>query len=543
MIKKYLHKVIAGILVTSMAATLAIGMGGMEEVQASSQIQYLTTSQLTSAGWRLQGTNNWVRTVDYEVGSMTGGQVIRIPMTTPYFDSADSIDWNYNSSIIQSVYPDYSMREIVVTTNYDLRNLAGRKETVSITNSNVLVDYPNTPMGMPNPESFRAGCTLQINISVKAQDAPDPKSIQEGWETTDNGRSYHRTYDTYEIGEGLQGTTISIALPHLSSNGYFSANDYVLDAGARTFIRTVSMVDNMLYLTLDDNLTPFAQSGTNGSITFSKTITNDQGVSANYNLIIPLRVMNLSNATVNGWSGPAIITVTEGDTTGLRVTNVEDPKSAVVHWTTNSSGYVDVSNMSSMPKINANGVIDISALPADTYFFFIRSGRGLETRTFTLKIEKKGTPAPAPTPTLSGSGNEIYRLYHPVTGEHLYTTDTNEVANLTNGGWKNEGTPGKSSGSIAVYRLYNRKSGEHLYTADETERKTLTAGDWVYDNNQKPMFYAGTSGANPMYRLYNPRAALIASHHYTSDSNEVKVLTTTKGWQTDNLGAPVFYLQ
>lgn len=542
MIKKYLHKVIAGVLITSLAATLAIGLGGMQEAQASSQIQYLTSSQLTSGGWRTQGMNSWVKTVNYEVGSMTGGQVIRVPVSSPYFDSSDRIDWSSNNrGIIQSVYPDYNNREIVVTTNYDLRNLAGSKETVSITNANVLVDYPSS--GMPNPESFRAGCTLQINVSVKSQDVPDPTSIHEGWETTDGGMSYHRTYDTYEIGEGIQGTTIPVALPHLSSSGYFTANDYVLDAGARSFIRTVSMVDNMLYLTLDDNLTPFAQKGTNGTITFSKTITNDKGVKANYTLIIPLRVVNLSSATVNGWTGPATITVTEGDTTGLRVANIEDPKNAVVHWTTNSSGYTDVENMSSMPNINANGIIDISKLPASTYFFYIRSGRGLETRMYILEVEKKGAPAPAPTPTPSGSGDTIYRLYHPVSGEHLYTTDTNEVANLTDSGWQNEGSPGKSSGSLAVYRLYNRKSGEHLYTADETERASLTSGDWVYDNNQKPMFYAGASGANPMYRLYNPKAALVASHHYTSDSNEVKYLTTNKGWQTDNGGAPVFYLQ
>lgn len=539
MIKKHLHKVIAGILVTSMAATLAVGMGGMQDAQAASQVQYLSSSQLSSAGWRSQGYNSWVRSVDYEVGSMTGGQVIRIPMTTPYFDSSDRIDGNYGSGIIRSVYPDYSTREIVVTTNYDLRNLAGRRETVSITNSNVLVDYPNTPMGMPNPESFRAGCTLQINISVKSQDSPDPKSIQEGWVTTDNGRTYTRTYDTYEIGEGAQGSTISVTLPHLSTYGFFTADDYILDTGARSFIRTVSMVDNMLYLTLDDNLTPFAQTGTNGTITFSKTIKNDQGVNASYTLTIPLRVTNLSSATVNGWTGPAVITVTQGDTTGLRVANIDDPRSAVVHWTTNSSGYIDAANLDSMPKINSNGMINIASLQAGTYYFYIRSGKGLETRMFILQVEEKGAPAPTP----SGSGDTIYRLYHPVTGEHLYTTDTNEVANLTNGGWQNEGTPGKSSGSVAVYRLYNRKSGEHLYTADETERITLTAGDWVYDNNQQPMFYAGTSGAKPMYRLYNPRAAVIASHHYTSDSNEVKYLTTNKGWQTDNAGAPVFYLQ
>lgn len=50
-------------------------------------------------------------------------------------------------------------------------------------------------------------------------------------------------------------------------------------------------------------------------------------------------------------------------------------------------------------------------------------------------------------------------------------------------------------------------------------------------------WHAPTSGT-PVYRLYNP---VLANHLYTTDTNEVNVLTSRNGWVKDNNGNPMFY--
>lgn len=39
----------------------------------------------------------------------------------------------------------------------------------------------------------------------------------------------------------------------------------------------------------------------------------------------------------------------------------------------------------------------------------------------------------------SGGDVELYRLFHPVTGHHLITSDANEYAVLPSYGWRQEG--------------------------------------------------------------------------------------------------------
>lgn len=129
----------------------------------------------------------------------------------------------------------------------------------------------------------------------------------------------------------------------------------------------------------------------------------------------------------------------------------------------------------------------------------------------------------------------IYRLYCPVNGEHLYTTDANERDVLsTSYGWTYEGVGWNAPTSgEAVYRLYNSGLQNHLYTTDLNEGRTLTAIDpenWHWDNNGQPVFYSG--GTRPIYRLYNE--GLQGMHHLTIDSNEYAVLPEYE-WQQEGI--------
>jgi hypothetical protein len=69
--------------------------------------------------------------------------------------------------------------------------------------------------------------------------------------------------------------------------------------------------------------------------------------------------------------------------------------------------------------------------------------------------------------------------------------------------------------------LYNPILRNHLYTTDTNEVNVLTSQyGWVKDNDGKPLFYSG--GSTPIYRVYN--AGLSGMHHMTTDYNEYLTL-------------------
>ena len=137
------------------------------------------------------------------------------------------------------------------------------------------------------------------------------------------------------------------------------------------------------------------------------------------------------------------------------------------------------------------------------------------------------------------NGNEenglipVYRMYNPINGEHLYTTDAYEVKVIyKTQGWGKEGigwySPTKGT---PVYRLYNPKLGNHLYTSDTYEISVITKTQgWVLDFDGAPVMYS--SGDIPIYRLFNP--GLQGQHHLTTDFNEYNVIPLW-GWQQEGI--------
>ena len=135
--------------------------------------------------------------------------------------------------------------------------------------------------------------------------------------------------------------------------------------------------------------------------------------------------------------------------------------------------------------------------------------------------------------------SQIYRLYNPDNGEHLYTTDANERDVLfTEHGWGYEGVAWYAPNTgTPVYRLYNSVLCNHLYTTDTNEVATLTKdAAWTVDNNGQPLFYSSKSNEHdyvgeptgkPIYRVYNE--GLSGMHHLTTDYNEYKTLPDY-GW-------------
>jgi hypothetical protein len=135
-----------------------------------------------------------------------------------------------------------------------------------------------------------------------------------------------------------------------------------------------------------------------------------------------------------------------------------------------------------------------------------------------------------------------FRLYSPVTGEHLYTTDTNEYAVLGTMGWAKEGKAYrmfKDAGSfdesnfiVPVYRLYHAGILQHHWTASANEASTLASLDWDYEGIAGYMLSTQKSGTVPLYRLMLAQPPL---HLWTTDENEKTVLSTQRGWAYEGI--------
>ena len=149
------------------------------------------------------------------------------------------------------------------------------------------------------------------------------------------------------------------------------------------------------------------------------------------------------------------------------------------------------------------------------------------------------------------SSQVVYRMYNPITSEHLFTTDASEYDSLVAHDWQKEGEAWSSpTTGKGVYRLYNAALGamgkmSHHYTTDKAEADKLEAENgWVYDNGGQPIFYSAEDesgafeGAAPVYRLYNGG---LSAHHYTMDKSEADGLVKDNGWTAEGEGGIGFY--
>ncbi|MEY8258459.1 phage tail tip lysozyme [Erysipelotrichaceae bacterium 66-17] len=129
------------------------------------------------------------------------------------------------------------------------------------------------------------------------------------------------------------------------------------------------------------------------------------------------------------------------------------------------------------------------------------------------------------------NSNEMYRLYNPYSGEHLYTLDKDERDNLVNIGWRYEsiGWSAPKQGDKG-YRLYNPYSGEHLYTLDWDEVENLVPLGWRYEGIK---FYSDYEKKTEIYRLYNPYTT-VGTHHFTTNKTEYDDLVRY-GWRQEGI--------
>lgn len=145
----------------------------------------------------------------------------------------------------------------------------------------------------------------------------------------------------------------------------------------------------------------------------------------------------------------------------------------------------------------------------------------------------------------------VVRMYNKWTGEHLFTTNALEVADLEARGWQNEGTYWKApaadkdanKGYMPVYRLYNPNSSDHLYTTDLVEYTDLMAAGWrgedvkfmsaaTPDKDNKAKIGSADVDAEGIYRQFNPNVT-VGTHNYGGLAENNQVLAA--GWKADGV--------
>ena len=133
---------------------------------------------------------------------------------------------------------------------------------------------------------------------------------------------------------------------------------------------------------------------------------------------------------------------------------------------------------------------------------------------------------------LSNTGVAVYRVYNPNSGEHLYTVDEDEVYNLKELGWKDEGTAwyAPETSVTPVHRVYNPVAGEHIYTTDEKEVANLVKAGW---NDEGVKFYSASNKYYAVARQYNPNA-FANNHNYTANAAE-RTFLVSLGWKDEGV--------
>ncbi len=125
------------------------------------------------------------------------------------------------------------------------------------------------------------------------------------------------------------------------------------------------------------------------------------------------------------------------------------------------------------------------------------------------------TEAPAETEAKKADLLEVHKLYSPVIGDFIYTSDVAEKDYLSANGWSYKGVAwyAPSTGTTPVWRMINLLNFRHYYTASDEEREQLEAAGW---RTEGAAFFSDETKRLPIYRQSNAQVAAV-NGDYTTD--------------------------
>ncbi|MEM7590756.1 MAG: hypothetical protein AAF383_04435, partial [Cyanobacteria bacterium P01_A01_bin.83] len=132
-----------------------------------------------------------------------------------------------------------------------------------------------------------------------------------------------------------------------------------------------------------------------------------------------------------------------------------------------------------------------------------------------------------PVSTVNTSESKVFRFFDPTAGGHFYTVDEAEKDfvrdNLDNYLFEGETYQAISTitdnGAEEVYRLFNPSTGVHLYTTSEVERDFIIENldNFDYEGAKFYAYDSQVEGSMPVYRFYEPTLGV---HFYTPSEVE-----------------------
>ena len=154
-----------------------------------------------------------------------------------------------------------------------------------------------------------------------------------------------------------------------------------------------------------------------------------------------------------------------------------------------------------------------------------------------LELAKTFTPTSEDTVTGIRQGVDIYRLYNESTGAYLFSSNSNEIDLITNGGWINEGIAYESvqSDGDDVHRFLVKETSRHLYTASILERQILLqSSDYIYEGIAFQVYTEKPQGGStvPVIRYLNTSSGV---HLYSTSTTEQSILNESKDWLSEGI--------
>ena len=422
----------------------------------------------------------------------------------------------------------------------------GSGKTASCT---VIVPQPVTGLTLDKTEvTIKKGVTNTLKVTVSPANAANKtvtwKSSDESVATVDNAGKVTAVKTgsanitvTAVDGTGIEASCTVTVIQQVTGIKLDKTTAAIKTGGIQTLKATVEPSDasdkTVTWNSSNETVAKVDNTGkvtavAPGTATITVTATDGSGKTATCTVTVPQPV---TGVTLN----KTAVTISLGMTTTLKVTVA--PSNAADKSVTWKSGDESIATVDSTGKATAVGI-------------------GAVTITVTAADGSGKTAACEITVTDQVPTKEMYRLYNPRSGEHFYTSSAYERDQLIKRGpWVYEGIAWNApvESEYPVYRMYSPKSKAHHYTMDKNERDVLCGMGkytgrgmgWNYEgvgwySAIDPAGYEALPEAEkaqytPLHRLYNPRYPMVSAHHYTADTNEVRVLTTQRGWKYEGI--------
>ena len=137
--------------------------------------------------------------------------------------------------------------------------------------------------------------------------------------------------------------------------------------------------------------------------------------------------------------------------------------------------------------------------------------------------------------------NPVTRLYNPLKGRRLFSSNETEIDILTGDGWKNEGVIyyAPEEATAEVFRFYISGENRHFYTALESERDGIIANqnvfsDWQYEGVAFSAYSTNDfpEDAIAVVRYLNKESG---NHVYSTSTFEQRILDQDSNWLNEGI--------